>query len=409
MVLLALRNLFRNTRRTAITLLAIAFGLSMVHLTITLQTGSYADLISSGVSSMAGHVVVQADGYQEEKDPDLVLGSAGEVARRLKEAFPEGTVAPRLALGGLLTSPRSSVGAMVSGIDGAAEAKLQTIDDQLEVGTWLDGDDRGIVIGRKMADALQLEVGDKVVYLGQHGGATEVGSRLFRVKGIFRTGAAELDGFVAFVDLPAAQEAFGRPDIAHQVTVHLPDPERSIPSAEAARGLLADLPGLEILDWKTAMPELWALIEVDRTSGDVMLGVLGAIVTMGALNTVLMSALERTREFGVMLALGMRPRQLSRLILTEGALLGLFGSTLGLLLGAALSWPLVRYGWDLTSYMGESYETAGIVVSSVIHGRYDPVRMAVYTVVAVVLTTLSALYPALFVARLRPVEAMRHT
>lgn len=312
-------------------------------------------------------------------------------------------------LGGLITSPRGSVGGAVSGIDGAAEAKLQDIDEHVVEGTWLTGDDRGIVIGRDMADALQVGLGDKVVYMGQHGGATEVSSRLFRVSGIFRMGNADLDGFVAFVDLPAAQEAFGRPDVANQVTVHLPDPKRSPAAAAEARTLLADIDGIEVLDWKQALPELWALIEVDKTSGDVMLFLLGAIVAMGALNTVLMAALERTREFGVMLALGLRPPQLARLILTEGLLLGVMGAGLGLVVGTVLSWPLVTIGLDYSSYMGDTYETAGVVVSSVIKGRYDPMRMLAYTVAATFMTAAAAVYPAVQVARLQPVEAMRHT
>lgn len=409
MVVLALRNLFRNTRRTLITVLAITFGLAMVHLTITLQTGSYADLVRAGVSSMAGHVVVQAEGFQADKDGDLVLTRTTEIGDRLAKAFPEGTIAPRLVLGGLLNSPRGSVGAVVSGIDGAAEARLQEIDEHVVEGTWLTGDGRGIVIGRDLAESLGIGLGDKVVYMGQHGGATEVSSRLFRVIGIFRMGSADMDGFMAFVDLPAAQEAFGRPDVANQVTVHLPDPERSPVATARARVLLADIDGIEVLDWKQALPELWALIEVDRTSGDVMLFLLGAIVAMGALNTVLMAALERTREFGVMLALGLRPPQLARLILTEGLLLGLMGATLGLVVGILLSWPLVTVGLDYSSYIGESYETAGVVVSSVIKGRFDPLRMAAYTVVATLMTTASAIYPALQVARLQPVQAMRHT
>ncbi|MCB9700016.1 MAG: ABC transporter permease [Alphaproteobacteria bacterium] len=409
MVVLAMRNLFRNTRRTLITVLAITFGLAMVHLTITLQTGSYADLIRTGVSSMAGHVVVQAKGYQEEKDGDLVLTRTAEISQRLAKAFPEGTIAPRLVLGGLITSPRGSVGAAVSGIDGAAEAKLQEIDEHVVQGTWLTGDARGIVIGRDMADALQVGLGDKVVYMGQHGGATEVSSRLFRVIGIFRMGNADLDGFVAFVDLPAAQEAFGQPDVANQVTVHLPDPNRSPAAAAEARTLLADIDGIEVLDWKQALPELFALIEVDKTSGDVMLFLLGAIVAMGALNTVLMAALERTREFGVMLALGLRPQQLARLILTEGLLLGLMGAGLGLVVGTALSWPLVHYGLDYSAYMGDTYETAGVVLSSVIKGRFNPLRMTTYTIAATFMTAAAAIYPAVQVARLQPVEAMRHT
>lgn len=407
-VSLAWRNLRRNLRRTVITVAAIAFGLMMMHLIITLNTGSYDAMIKSGVSSLAGHVVVQAEGYQKEQDSDLVVTGAAEVVQKLEATFPGATIAPRILLGGLLTSTTNSVGVGLAGIDGAAEAEIQDLAGKVQQGTWLDGDGRGIVLGIELARSLGVGLDDKVVYLGQHGGATEVNSRLFRVKGIFRTGGAELDGFGAFADLAAVQEAFGQPDIANRITVHLPDPRESDAATALAREAIGR-PDLDVRSWRDALPELYGLIQMDRASNDVMLGILGVIVAMGVLNTLLMSVLERTREFGVMLAIGLKPRRLSQLILAEGALIGVIGSLLGLLAGTALSYPLVTYGLDYTSFMGsETLETSGVVISSLLKGQYAPLRMTSYTVGGVVFTILAALYPALHVARLRPVDAMRH-
>jgi ABC-type lipoprotein release transport system permease subunit len=409
MLVLAARNLFRNTRRTVITLLGIAFGLMMVEVAITLQAGQYAELVEKGVSSLAGHVVVQADGWQDGKDELKVLTGASAVTDELRAAFPGATVTPRLLVGGLLTSPRGSVGVGLSGIDAVAEATVQEIDGQVKQGTWLDGDGRGIVIGEKLAESLQVKLGEKVVYLGQHGTATEVQSRLFRVKGIFRTGAAEFDGFLAFADLPAVQEVYGTPDVAHQVALHLGDPEQTDAALATISASLAGRPEVDVLPWPLAIPDVVGMIAVDRKSNNVIMFVIGSIVTMGALNTVLMSAMERTREFGVMMALGLRPRQLARLILTEGVLLGLLGAAMGLALGLGLSYPLVEYGLDYRDTLGESYESGGIVASGLLKGRYNLPRGVGYAGIAVVMTTLSALYPAWFVSRLQPVAAMRHT
>lgn len=408
MIRLAARNLFRNTRRTLITLLGIAFGLGMVEVTITLQAGQYADMLEAGVSSLAGHVVVQQDGWQDDRDEERVLSGAGGVAEALRGAFPEATVTSRLLLGGLLTSPRGSVGAALTGVDAGAEAAVQTIDERVREGTWLDGDGRGIVIGEKMAESLQVKLGDKVVWMGQHGDETEVQSRLFRVKGVFRTGAPELDGFVAFADLPAAQEVYGTPDVAHQVAVHLRNPDDTAATHARAAALFAARPELDVLDWEHAIPEIVAMIAVDRTSNNVIMFIIGSIVAMGALNTLLMSALERTREFGVMLALGLKPGQLGRLLLTEGLLIGVLGACLGLLFGALLSWPLVDIGLDYRSVLGETYETGGVVLSGLIKGRWHPSRGLEYAGYAVLMATFAALYPAWFVTRLQPVEAMRH-
>jgi ABC-type lipoprotein release transport system permease subunit len=408
-IILAMRNLARNVRRTVITVLAVGFGLALILLTINLQTGQYDEMIRSGVSALAGHVVVQREGFQKEQDSDLVVTEASAVASAITGVLPDAVVAPRLLLGGLLVSPTGSVGVALSGVDGAAEARVQDLHEKVTSGTWLDGDDRGIVLGSELARSLSVALGDKVVYMGQHGGSTEVQSRLFRVKGIFRTGAAELDGFGAFADLPAVQEVFGVPDVANRLTVHLADPAQAQVASDRIEQALVGREQLEVRTWWEALPEMYGLIQIDRVSGDVMLGILGVIVAMGVVNTLLMSVLERTREFGVMLALGLRPWLLVRLILAEGALLGGIGATLGLAGGLLLSWPIVQYGIDYSEMLGsETMESGGVVISSVIHGRYNPVRMAAYTVGAVLFTTLSAIYPALYVARLEPVDAMRH-
>ncbi len=366
-------------------------------------------MIRTGVSSLAGHVVVQAEGYQAEKDSELVLHGADAIGRRLAERFPDATVAPRMFLGGLLTSPTGSVGAALSGVDATAEAAVQDLDDKVVDGQWLDDDDRGILIGTKMAESLGVTVGDKVVWMGQYGDNPDMTSRLFRVKGMFRTGSAELDGFVAMVPIAATRDLFGAADVAHQVTVHLPDANRARAATDGARALLADTDGLEILSWSEALPELYALIQLDRMSGDVMMVILLVIVGMGVLNTVLMSALERTREFGVMLAIGMKPRTIASVILLEGLVLGVVGSLLGLVAGVAVGLPLVEYGLDYSSMMGsDTMETGGIAISTLVFGQFHPWRMGLYTVGAALMTALAALYPAVHVARLKPVDAMHH-
>jgi len=407
---LAIRNLGRNVRRTVITLAAITFGLTMIHFLITLQEGSYDEMISQGVSSLAGHVVVQREGYQEEGDAELLVTDADAVAGRLAEAFPEATIAPRIQLGGLMTSSTGSVTAALSAVEPAAEAAVQNLDERIVEGSWLDDDDRGVLIGVKMAETLGVGLGDKVVFMGQFGDSDEVQSRLFRVKGIFRTGAAELDGLVTMGLLSAGRDLLGGRDVAHQITVHLDNPRESAAATAIAADELASRADLAVLSWKDALPELYGLIQVDRQSGDVMLTILGLIVLMSVLNTVLMSALERTREFGVMMALGLKPHRLTRLILAEGFVLGVVGSLLGLLAGLAVGYPLVVYGLDYSGFLGgqEAIESGGFVLSTYLHGRFSFARMATYTVGAVVMTTLAAVYPARHVARLEPVAAMRH-
>jgi ABC-type antimicrobial peptide transport system permease subunit len=163
-----------------------------------------------------------------------------------------------------------------------------------------------------------------------------------------------------------------------------------------------------VLEWPDALPELVHFIRIDRVSGDVMMAVMGLIVAMGVLNTVLMSVLERTKEFGVLMAIGMRPRRLAWLVLLEAACLGVLGSLAGLALGSGLVAYLVAYGIDYSGYMGgEALEMEGLVLATHMFGAWDPDRMGAYVVATVVVTVLAGVYPALHLSRLEPVEALR--
>ena len=404
---LAARDLFRNLQRTLITLAAVAFGLVFVHLMITIQTGQYDEMFEKGISGQAGHVVVQEKDYQEERDDGMLVPDASKVAAEMKQALPDATITPRLQLQGLLTSTTGASRVSLNAGIPEAEAAVQELDERVVEGEWLS-DDQGIVLGEQLARSLGVSIGDKVVYRGKHADQPEETSRLFRVKGMFRTGSATIDGMVAVATLHAAQELLDGRDVAHQVAAHLPTATGSEQAVEAVRAVITD-DSLAVLHWKQAIPELYALIEVDRISGDVMMSILGLIVVMSVVNTVLMSALERTREFGVMLAIGLKPRQLSTLILMEGAVLGVAGSLLGLVLGIAVSSYFVHYGLDIASMAGtDTIETGGVVLDGVMYGAWNPLRMFNYTVAAIVCTTLAALYPAFHVSRLQPVDAMRH-
>ncbi|MDP7114681.1 MAG: FtsX-like permease family protein, partial [Myxococcota bacterium] len=350
MIKLALRNLFRNRRRTVLTVAAIAVGLSLMLWTVNFQKGSYGTMIRMGISSMAGHVVVQAPGYQEEKEVTAVVEDVAGVASTLASEFPDGVVAPRIAMGGLLMSTSTSVGTLLNGLWPEAEIQVQDLHTKIVEGKWFGDDDREIVIGKAMADTLDVELGDKLVFMGQNG-SDEVQSRMFRVRGIYRTGSDQIDGRLAFVHLGAAQELLNYGDVAHMVTLHLDDPDDSYEATDRAETLLSA--DLDVRNWKEALPELAAMIQMDRASGDVMMAIIGLIVAFGVLNTLLMSVLERTREFGVMLSLGMKPSQLARLVLLEGMTLGLIGALVGLGLGLLFSLQAVYQGIDYAAFAGE--------------------------------------------------------
>jgi len=403
---LAGRNLTRNLRRTLLTGAAIAFGLTIMVLMITIQEGSYDEMLEAGISSMSGHVVVEHPEYSDEGDEALLVDGVASLTRQIGQAVPDAVVAPRSVVRGLLTSPTGSVGMGLRGVSAVPEARVTYLDEQIVQGEWLDdGDDRGIVIGEAMARRLDVELGERLVFMGENAQG-EVTSRLFRLRGVVRTGSAELDGFVGLTTLEPVRELTGMPDSCHQLTVHLDSPRQTPAAHQAIRAVTPD--SLQVMTWQEAMPDLIALIRIDRISADVMMLVIGLIVAMGVLNTVLMSVMERIREFGVLLGLGLRPGRVALMVLMEGLILGLVATVVGVALGIAASYPVVLYGIDYAAFMGtDTLEMEGIAMSTVIHGSFGWTRVLVYGVAAVLFTVLSASYPAWYITRLEPVDAMR--
>ena len=408
---LAVRNLLRNRRRTLITMTGISLGLALMSFSNNISYGSHEEMLRTAVGMMAGHVVVQGPGYQADPDAEIVVVDSAAVAAAVAAAAPDGVVTRRLYVDGLLVSPSSSTAAALKAVQPTVEALVIDLDDKLVEGEWLaEDDDKGIVLGQALAEGLAVGLGDKVVFMGQPVG-DEVASRLFRVRGIFRTGSPEIDAFSAVVPLSAAQELYPAGDPATQVALHLPDDRHTAERTRQVAAAVAALPGgadLEVLPWQQAIPDIVEFVELDSAYSDGIWLVLGVIVAMGVVNTVLMSVMERVREFGVMMAVGMRPGRLALMVLLEGLVLGAVSAGVGMALGMLLTWPFMVTGLDLSGEMGESMEAAGVPISLVLYPAIDVARLALYPFVGIFFALLASLYPAWKVTRLQPVQAIRH-
>jgi ABC-type lipoprotein release transport system permease subunit len=403
---LAARNLLRNRRRSLITMAAISFGMMLMDFTICLQHGTYQDMIRSGVGAMAGHVVIQGEGFEASGgDSEILVVESSETAARLEAAVSvPGVVFRRDFLSGLLSSSGGSSAVMVTAVDPVLDKQVGKLHDYLRDGEWLEAE-RDILIGSVLAERLDVGLGDKLVFMTQLG--DEMTSKLFRLKGVLHSGAPDQDGMIAAVTLKAAQTLRGGLDSTTQVAMILDDASQWPTAVAEAKAALSGGP-VEVLSWKEALPDMAAFITVDRRMGQGMLSILGVIVALGVFNTFLMSVLERTREFGVLLAIGTKPRQISQIVLLEAVVLGAVSIGLGTALGAAVTWPAVIYGLDFSSQMGEGMSNQGVVMSSQVFAVYNWPRMLVFAVGGFCLTVLAAVWPAWRVGKLTPVEAMRH-
>ena len=326
------RSLWRNKRRTAVTASSIALSLALTVFFVALGDGMYGNLVQGVVRMEAGNLTVEQPAYHDAPGADVVVdGIPGLRARIERVPGVVGTKALVIA-DGIARSSAGGAAVRIMGIEPAAEAKLSPIPRKLVAGGYLAaGDGRTVVVGAALATRLELTVGSRLV-LATSAASGELAEQLFRVAGIFRTGAEELDGHLVQVTIGAGRSLLGlRPDQATRVGVLL----GGDPSEEAMRAALRPVVGggLAIRTWQEVLPDLAAFIRVDTASNYGFDAILLILAGFTIFNTLLMSVLERRREFGVMMALGTTPRRVQAQVLVESALLATVACALGLMVG----------------------------------------------------------------------------
>lgn len=403
----AWRSLWRNRRRTLITLAAIALSIMLVQAFHNLSVGVYARMIDDGVRAGSGHLAVYRDGYLDGREERLSFVPGALTAQ--VQALPGVAHAlPRLYLPALAQSSYDSRGILLIGVEPATERAVNPFLKELPAdGMLRDLDSRDAVIGQRLLDDLKLAVGLKLVVTAQHRDGT-LHSELLRVRGVVKTGIADVDGSLLMVGRDRAAQLAGMPGEIHELAIILDraaDESRIFP---ALATLTANHRELKAVSWTTAMPNLANAIKLDYASQKFIFVIILLIVTIGVVNTLLMSVMERLREFGVVLALGSSPARLRRLVLLEALLLGTVAAMVGCLLGALATWYLVEVGIDLKSFLPETLEFGGVVFDPVLRATWDLGWMARIAAYVVGLTLLAALYPAIKAGRVTPAEAMRH-
>ena len=406
---MALRNLFRNKRRSIITVLGISAGLALCQTVYNLNSGNYNKMLDTGIRGTSGHVVVQHSQWLNDPEVEHTVGNSTALAEQLQAANVGAIVTRRVFAGGLITSPTNAIAVGILGVDPEPESQLSRAAQRMVEGEWLKPDDRrGLVLGDTLAKRLGVGVKGRVVVMAPDPeDPTESTSVLFRVRGIYHSGVELLDNFSVMVSVPGAQPLLKGEDPVHQVAVIYEDDSPTEVGLGKAKQIELGEDAVA-LSWREALPDLQAFIKVDTQTNDIFFFILGFIVVLGVINTMLMSVLERVREFGVMMAVGMRPKRLAVLVLMEGFLLGLASAILGTALGTALTYPLATSGLDFSEAMGETMMVEGVAMDAVLVAQYAPDRMLLYAGAAISMTILAAAWPAFRVSRMRPIQAIQH-
>lgn len=405
-VKMAWRNLWRNPRRTVLTIAAISFASLLLVFMLSLQFGSYDTMINAAVKIQAGHLQVQAEGYKEKRDIRQTVSDPDAVAAILDRTPEIENYTFRASAFSLISSQDRTYGALVVGIDPLREARVSTIKQLIREGNYLSQDDTNqAIVGKLLAKNLHAGVGDELVVMGQ-GLDGSVAATVVEIKGIYSSGQDEFDRSALHIPLSYFQEIyFMRGDVHEVVAVgkSLDDVTRIKQSVGGAVKKLDTKTPLVALDWEDLMPGLRQAISMDMISGLIFWGLLIIVVAFSILNTFLMAILERTREFGVMMAIGTAPGRLTRLLLAESAFMTLIGIVSGIILGCLLTLYFQRHGIDLSD-ASEILKQYGI--SGRIYPKLSLLSALLGPGMVMLITFFTALYPAFKVRKLRPAEAM---
>ena len=401
---MAWRNLWRHSRRTWLTATAMIFSNVLLVFMISLQFGSYEMMINNTLRSFSGHLQVQADGYNDNPKMRSSVADILPLTEQVRSALPEADVAARAMGFALASSEQRSFGIQVTGVQPKYEPQVSTIPGLVRDGRYLEDDNAAeIVIGSVMARNLKVAVGDEITLLGS-GRDGSFAAGVVIVAGIFETGMNDLDRSFAHLPFGYFQETFYMDGHGHGIVVTLDNLGRVAPARAAIEPLIDDRPGLAVLDWDALNPGLKQAIQADMSSAWMMYGVLIVLVAFSVLNTQLMSVMERTHEFGVISALGVRPRKLAGLVMLETALMALLGLALGLFLGWLLTLYFQVNGF---SYPGMEEAAARFNLPDRMYPAITPLSMLLGPLVVFGFCLLAAVYPAMRLFRLRPVDAMR--
>jgi ABC-type lipoprotein release transport system permease subunit len=400
--ILAWRNLWRNRSRTLITMASVWCAVVLASFSMSLQQGAFDNLIANVVSFYSGYLQVQHAAYWEEQTLENSFEGEGRLSDRLRQLPGISAVAPRIQAFALASGGEKTKGCLVAGIDPQAEDRVTHLQRKLSAGRYLREGEEAVMVAEGLARRLKIGPNDTLVLLGQgYYGSTAAGK--YPVSGIASFGSPELNERAVFMPVDAARRWL---DAEGMATALVLLPELPEQTEQLAADLKKSLPpDLRAITWKEMMPDITEHIETDTASSRIMLGVLYLLITFGIFSTLLMMMAERRREFGMLIALGMKKWQLGTVVLYESILITVTGCLVGILAGLPLIWWFALHPIKLKGDGAAAFSRFGF--EPVIPASTDPWILAEQAVIVLFIGLLLSLYPLYKVMRMDPIAAMR--
>lgn len=400
---LAWRNLFRNTRRTVLTVLLIGFSLAALILADAIILGTIKVMVDSVTHTLAGEVQIHKKGFLDTYDVDLYLEDSSSLQATVAQSSEVTASAPRVITGGMISSPYNVSSGLVYGIDADREQEVSRIAEAVTKGNYLTGKPAEILLGTEMADLLEVELGDRIVITLAEVDTGELSQALFRVSGIFEFGIREFDNNLVFINLAKAREILAMDDASHEIAIRVTDPDMAREADSLFEGM-ADRADITVQSWREFNPQIGSMIEMTSYSSLIVGGVLFLLASLGVINSMFMSIYERIYEFGVVKALGTRPGDIVRLVMCEASLIAVVSVIFGMILGGALGVYYAEHGVPI----GE-FEVSGIAIHDNLPAVLSIAQFTRFPLFVVLLTVIAATYPAIYAARILPSRALQRT
>jgi putative ABC transport system permease protein len=404
---IAIRNLQRNFRRSSITVLSITCGLIFILWMQCILAAASENIVDSITSTHIGHLQLFQENYPQTKQLKDTLPQIPEVLTG--ELAGKGHFTPRMHLPALASSGEQSVPILLEGVDPITEPQVTVLKSRLVEGEYLapdlteSCDSRQVYIGKSLANVLNVSLGNKIVILAQAADGT-LGNELLRVRGIFDTGSQEFDKGFAFSSLNCVKK-IGVLSGIHEVTVKLDTPSQDLAFKESLAQKVG--PQIKVATWRETLPRMNAIVKFNQAIFALVSTMLFVVITLGIVNTLLVGVFERTREFGVMIALGTAPGQVVQMVLAETLCIGILSSILGTIFGVIAVFYHHQVGFDLTLILGKSFAVGDFKVNMTIFPTVQLKSFLQSVSITMFFVVMAAIYPALRASRLNPVEAMR--
>jgi putative ABC transport system permease protein len=411
---LAFKNLWRHKRRTVLTALAIAVGVFYYIFLDSMLAGMYRDGVNNIINFQTGHIQVVSSSRQKSDDDagnlkNLLPGGKALVTKLAGVTGVAG-VTGRLEFSGSVLNGIDELPVIAVGITPETDDKVFQTVNFIKTGRWLRDNETGVVLGQRIAELLELKVGDSVVLRTQTKQLSFQAVDL-TVVGTVATSNPEINSSQIFIPLNMAQTIVGTGDSLTRVYLRAVVPGQTV-SPEKIKEIdkrieKINTPALhfKLQSWEEAAADYLAYMKSERASDTIFLLIVFIISVIGVVNTILLASLERVREIGILKAMGMIEKEIVRLFVFEGLGLGLLGGIIGLFLGVAGNLYLVNTGLDISAIYGDM--DIGFPISNTIHGEWNWAVMLITLVCGLLISYLASFFPARKAAKLDPVEGLR--